>query len=102
MDNASRLSRVFDLAKSVKVCPNCQSPRARYRLECLKIFKTVINGESESSCYVSASAVKDAFKEISPEDCRLMGFDYPNVKPEYMILSVIPVCMNDLNVIKLN
>lgn len=35
--------------------------------------------------------MKDLFRKISPEDCRFMGFNYPEIKPEYMILSEIPV-----------
>lgn len=46
--------------------------------------------------YISPSAVKDIFKRISPEDARFLGFDYPEIKPEYMILSVIPVSSSAL------
>ena len=41
--------------------------------------------------YITPSRVKDLFRKISPEDCRFMGFDYPEIKPEYFILSEIPV-----------
>lgn len=48
------------------------------------------DGQEESE-FISPSKVKDIFRHISPEDARFMGFDYPTVKPEYMILSDIPV-----------
>ena len=58
----------------------------------LKIRQTIKNSNNEDEIsYISPSAVKDIFKRISPEDARFMGFDYPDIKPEYMILSVIPV-----------
>ena len=92
VDNATRLKLVFEEAKKVKVCSACKTPRAHYKLECLKIRQTIKNGNEESFSYISASAVKDIFQNMRPEDCRFMGFDYPKVRPEYMILSVIPVC----------
>ena len=48
------------------------------------------DGQEESE-FISPSKVKDIFRHISPEDARFMGFDYPTVKPEYMIHSDIPV-----------
>ena len=48
------------------------------------------DGQEESE-FISPSKVKDIFRHISPEDARFMGFDSPTVKPEYMILSDIPV-----------
>lgn len=58
----------------------------------LKILITYKNDDNqEVSDYISPSSVKDLFRKISPEDCRFMGFNYPEIKPEYMILSEIPV-----------
>lgn len=63
----------------------------------LKIRQTIKNSNNEDEVsYISPSAVKDIFKRISPEDARFMGFDYPEIKPEYMILSVIPVPVRPL------
>lgn len=64
----------------------------------LKIRQTIKNSNNEDEVsYISPSAVKDIFKRISPEDARFLGFDYPEIKPEYMILSVIPVPANALS-----
>ena len=51
----------------------------------LKIRQTIKNSNNEDEVsYISPSAVKDIFKRISPEDARFMGFDYPEIKPEYI------------------
>ena len=48
------------------------------------------DGQEESE-FISPSKVKAIFRLISPEDARFMGVDYPTVKPEYILLSDIPV-----------
>ena len=40
---------------------------------------------------IAPSAVKDIFTKIPGEDQRFLGFNYPEIKAEYMILQDIPV-----------
>jgi len=38
-----------------------------------------------------ASEVLEVFKAISKEDCEMMGFNYERARPEWMIITVLPV-----------
>ena len=67
-----------------------------HRLDMIAEYKNTGDSEANSSVtenkiLVSAQRALEIFKRISPEDCVALGFDYEFSRPEWMIISVLPV-----------
>jgi len=94
-----RLRKFTDACKTRTVCPSSGTPQPQYRLEGMKItaeFKQ--RGEDdylpeggERKQIISAEKALSILKNISDEDCRILGLDPEHAHPSWFILSVLPV-----------
>jgi DNA-directed RNA polymerase II subunit RPB1 len=94
-----RLRKFTDACKTRTVCPSSGTPQPQYRLEGMKItaeFKQ--RGEDdylpeggERKQVITAEKALSILKNVSDEDCEILGLDPRHAHPSWFILSVMPV-----------
>ncbi|MFP4654982.1 MAG: DNA-directed RNA polymerase subunit A' [Methanohalobium sp.] len=75
---------IFKEARKTKVCPHCNEEQLEIKFE--KPSDYVENGEK-----LTPTEIRERFENMSDEDVRLMGMNPGNARPEWMILTVLPV-----------
>lgn len=87
------------MSSAKKVCKHknskgCRGPQPTYvsdglsiTAEFLELTSTIHNKKQK----MEASKVHQIFKDISDENCRLLGFNPPQTRPDYMILTVLSI-----------
>lgn len=112
-DPKKRFNAVWNLSKTKMICePNypaedesgqtvsrggCGNAQPTVRRDGLKIWGTWRKGkdleenEQPERRLLTASEILNVFKHISPEDSRKLGFHEDYARPEWLILSVLPV-----------
>ena len=92
-----RLKRVRDICKSAKTCQYCGMAQPKFtKPEVSKIKATFEKEDEDAATEVGRSnfnpqKVRRIFKHITAEDCALLGFSTRYSRPEWMVLTVIPV-----------
>ncbi|XP_035714876.1 DNA-directed RNA polymerase II subunit RPB1 isoform X2 [Folsomia candida] len=113
-----RLAFVYELCKGKSICeggdemdgnpgeedPNIKSKKSghggcgRYQPRIRKIgielfaeWKHVNEDDQEKKMVVTAERVLEIFKHVSDEECLVMGMDPKYARPDWMIISVLPV-----------
>jgi len=81
---------VFKKSSTVKICPHCGEEQ-----RVIKFVKPTIYRESTDKTKdgdrLVPTEIRDRFEKIPDEDVRLVGIDPRNARPEWMILTVLPV-----------
>ncbi len=77
-------SNVGKEAAKTKVCPYCGEVQQPIKFE--KPVEYIEDGHK-----LTPSEIRDRFENISDEDVRVMGMDPDSARPEWMILTVLPV-----------
>lgn len=99
-DSLSQPSSVLKLKKKRVGCGHRQPIFRREGLRLLASYKTGAsdeagavgaNGTNENKTYVAPEKALSILRRISDEDCIAMGFNTAYARPEWMILSVLPV-----------
>ena len=72
----------------LKICPKCGAEQYLIKLEKPTSF---YEERPEGSIQLSPSDIRFRFEKISDDDIRLLGFDPECARPEWMILTVLPV-----------
>jgi len=104
-----RLTYVYDLCKNKKLCQSEDDKNAndgtvkvargcgrsqpqirRKGLELTARWKETNEGQ-EKEMNVSAELVLEIFKRISDDECRILGMDPQHARPDWMIITVMPV-----------
>jgi len=90
---AGRLSaefyyRVLHKAISVQTCPYCDEKQYKIELEKPTTFIEVVNSERRR---LTPQAVRARLERIRDDDLELLGFDPRVARPEWMVLTVLPV-----------
>ncbi|EFX79693.1 hypothetical protein DAPPUDRAFT_244672 [Daphnia pulex] len=93
------MAHVYDLCKGINICEVGNGGCGRYlpKIRRLKGFK--INGEwkhvdedsQEKKIVLTAERVWEIFKRISDEDCAILGMDPKYARPDWMIVTCLPV-----------
>ncbi len=78
------INEVFKEASKVKTCPYCKEEQLDIKFE--KPSEYLENGEK-----LTPTEIRDRFENIPDEDIRVIGMDPDNARPEWMILTVLPV-----------
>ncbi|KAK7486909.1 hypothetical protein BaRGS_00021880 [Batillaria attramentaria] len=105
-----RMLQVYEICKKKKIChggeemdtmtpdPPAHSGCGRFQpkfkkkgLELIAEWKDVNEDNQERKMAVTADRVLEVFRQISDEDCRILGMDPKFARPEWMILTVLPV-----------
>ncbi|MHA1269698.1 MAG: DNA-directed RNA polymerase subunit A' [Candidatus Helarchaeota archaeon] len=80
----------YALKEAIKtqVCPYCKEPQLKIKIE----KPTTYYEKTESGTIrLNPSDIRDRFERISDTDCKLLGINPRYARPEWMILSVLPV-----------
>jgi len=75
---------VIKEARKVSVCPNCEEQQLEVKYE--KPTRYV-----EDSHKLMPADIRDRFERIPDSDVKILGMDPENVRPEWTILTVLPV-----------
>jgi len=80
----SLVERVFSEASKVEVCPYCGEHQ-------LKVVYEKPTKYHEIDSQLLPSDIRDRFERIPDEDIMVFGMDPDNARPEWMIMTVLPV-----------
>eukprot|EP01087_Luapelamoeba_hula_P008948 TRINITY_DN2277_c0_g1_i2.p1 TRINITY_DN2277_c0_g1~~TRINITY_DN2277_c0_g1_i2.p1 ORF type:complete len:1803 (+),score=263.71 TRINITY_DN2277_c0_g1_i2:156-5564(+) len=72
-------------------CGNMQPVIRRDGLKLFAEFKKTGEEMGESKQLLTARKVHDIFKRVTDEDCRAMGLDPEQARPDWMVLTILPV-----------
>lgn len=78
------VENLFKEARAVKVCPHCEEEQQEIRFEKPTSF-------IENKNRLSPTDVRERLEKIKDEDAEVMGFDLSVARPEWMVLTVLPV-----------
>lgn len=78
------LNEIYKEGSKVKRCPYCLEDQKTIKFE--KPTEYIENGEK-----LTPTEIRDRFENISDDDIRVVGMDPQNARPEWMILTVLPV-----------
>ncbi|EFX79689.1 hypothetical protein DAPPUDRAFT_244676 [Daphnia pulex] len=99
----TRMAHVHDLCKGINICEidiettghvGCgryQPKIRRQGLELIGEWKHVDEDWQETNLVLTAGRVWEIFKHISDEDCLILGMDPKYARPEWMIITRLPV-----------
>jgi len=80
--------RILQKALSASTCPYCDEKQYRIELEKPTTFIEVVNSERRR---LTPQAVRARLERIRDDDLELLGFDPKVARPEWMVLTVLPV-----------
>ena len=78
------VNKVFSEARKHKVCPYCGAPQQEIKFE--RPLDYVDEGHK-----LTPSDIRDRFEKIPDEDIKVMGMNPDTARPEWMLLTVLPV-----------
>ncbi|WP_367344036.1 DNA-directed RNA polymerase subunit A' [Methanomethylovorans sp.] len=78
------INEVFKEARKTKVCPHCGTEQLEIKFE--KPTEYVEDGHK-----LTPTEIRDRFENISDDDVKVLGMDPSSARPEWMILTVLPV-----------
>jgi len=78
------IERLFKEAKTPKKCPHCSEEREPVKFEKPTNF---VEGDQR----LSPADVREKLERITDSDAEVMGFDLEVARPEWMVLTVLPV-----------
>jgi len=80
--------RVLQKAMAASVCPHCNERQYKIELEKPTTFIEVVNSERRR---LTTHVVRARLERIKDEDLELIGIDPKVARPEWMVLTVLPV-----------
>lgn len=91
--NRLKLNKVWENNKSKTLCDHCNNKQPLIKKEGLVLY-VYMKGEenSEGKVMLTGEKVNSIFKKIEEEDIYKLGFDSKFSRPEWMIITVLPVC----------
>jgi DNA-directed RNA polymerase subunit A' len=78
------VNEVFTEARKHKNCPYCSAPQQEIKFE--RPLSYIEDGHK-----LTASDIRDRFEKIPDDDIKVMGMNPETARPEWMILTVLPV-----------
>lgn len=86
-----RFKQLYTLCNASKTCGVCKQPKPHISKNAMKITMNNNDDDDGGKRTLTAEQCYNIFKEISDSDCRVMGFDPRWSRPEYFIITVLPV-----------
>jgi DNA-directed RNA polymerase II subunit RPB1 len=98
----ARLRRFVDACKSKTACPATGQPQPSFRMDAGKIaaeYRERKRSDDEDDMpdvaerkqTMTAERVHEIFRQISDEDCVALGLNPTHARPDWMVLTVLPV-----------
>lgn len=78
------VNKVFGEARKHKVCPYCGSPQLEIKFE--RPLAYVEDGHK-----LTPADIRDRFEKVPDDDIKVMGMNPDTARPEWMLLTVLPV-----------
>lgn len=78
------VNEVFKEARKTKVCPYCSAEQKEIKFE--KPSDYIEDGHK-----LTPTEIRDRFENIPDEDVKVLGMDPSSARPEWMVLTVLPV-----------
>ncbi|MEM1593211.1 MAG: DNA-directed RNA polymerase subunit A' [Archaeoglobaceae archaeon] len=85
------LKEVFRLTKAAKKCPHCGAEQREIKFEKPTSFYEVIDPEKKEEQKLTPKDVRERLEKIPNEDLPAFGLDPKSVRPEWFVLTVLPV-----------
>ncbi|MEA2071081.1 MAG: DNA-directed RNA polymerase subunit A' [Asgard group archaeon] len=90
------VKEILKEGKKESTCPHCQAQQAKVRLDKPTTFYEEIRSEGKKGKVqekkkLSPSDIRDRLERITDDDCYLLGVNPKLARPEWMILTVLPV-----------
>ncbi len=82
------VDEVYKKAQKNRVCPHCGEKQIKIKLEKPTSFYEV---REEGTVRLTPTDIRDWFEKIPNEDCLLLGINPEVARPEWLILTVLPV-----------
>ncbi|NHJ47474.1 MAG: DNA-directed RNA polymerase subunit A' [Asgard group archaeon] len=93
--DSGMINEILKRAAKVDECPHCQSAQIKIRLEKPTTFfeerKLSKKSKTSERKKLSPSDVRDRLERIPDDDCALLGINPEFARPEWMVLTVLPV-----------
>ncbi|MHA1242963.1 MAG: DNA-directed RNA polymerase subunit A' [Candidatus Heimdallarchaeota archaeon] len=93
--SATLINEILKKAAKTEVCPHCQGDQFKIRLEKPTTFYEEIKASKKSKTTerkkLSPSDVRDRLERIPIDDLQLIGINHVYARPEWMVLTVLPV-----------
>ena len=87
---ADRLvKRIIKKAASRDVCPHCNAPQPKIKLD--KPFKFYIESEGGRLTRLDPIKIREWLEKIPDDDLELLGINPQSARPEWFVLTVLPV-----------
>jgi len=89
-----RLEALSKYLRTKKKCDHCQGVQPKYTVSNLHIVADMEGGETDggdSKQYLSGDTARTILKNIREEDIPLLGLDVKHARPEWLLVSVLPV-----------
>ncbi len=80
--------KVLKEAKKSKECPHCGAPQYKIEFSKPTAFHEILE---EGAQRLTPSMIRERLERISDEDVEIFGLNPENVRPEWMVLQVLPV-----------
>jgi len=95
----ARLGALVKMSARYRECPNSKLPLPKFRKEGLRIImnfedkidESLIPGSGERKQVLAAHQALEVLRRIPDEDCRLLGLDPRWARPDWLIVTVLPV-----------
>jgi len=85
------LKEFFRLTKAAKKCPHCGAEQREIKFEKPTSFYEVIDPEKKEEEKLTPKDVRERLEKIPNEDLLAFGLDPKAVRPEWFVLTVLPV-----------
>jgi DNA-directed RNA polymerase subunit A' len=85
------LKEVFRLTKAAKKCPHCGAEQREIKFEKPTSFYEVIDPETKEEQKLTPKDVRERLEKIPNDDLPAFGLDPKAVRPEWFVLTVLPV-----------
>jgi len=85
------LKEVFRLTKAAKKCPHCGKEQLEIKFEKPTSFYEIIDPEKKEEEKLTPKDIRERLERIPNEDLLAFGLDPKAVRPEWFVLTVLPV-----------
>lgn len=88
-DTDDIIKRIIKESSNIKTCPYCDEEQLVIKFEKPTNYREINNNLEESK--LSPSEIRERLERVPDEDLEFLGIDSENVRPEWMVLKVLPI-----------
>jgi len=88
-DTDDIIKKIIKESSNIKTCPYCDEEQLVIKFEKPTNYREINNNLEESK--LSPSEIRERLERVPDEDLEFLGIDSENVRPEWMVLKVLPI-----------